>query len=351
MTEATQKCWNHESNTNRFLEAMKVGAYDFTEICDHDDFMFTLRDPSQKCDINLVIGCSGRPTLVRATVKYLKKTIAQSSLSVRLVISEMGDFPLMEKLAKEESLSYIFTPFEVSDTEYKHSEGLAHNISYLLAPKTSWYCFHCSDTIVPENWLQRIEPYLTDETTFLQPFSQKRLKYCNESYTRELCADPEGMQIEGVGNALASNILPNREKLFLPEAPAGAPGGSIFIRREDFERVGGYDPEIFWGWAPEDTMMWIKQEYLHNGENFNIDNINYWAPGYCHLGRATYASEDVLLFHLHHPPSPRSKHMLSMKEVCDSSFPLAYSYKLEYFSAKQKLLKEDRAKLQHVRQA
>jgi hypothetical protein len=38
----------------------------------------------------------------------------------------------------------------------------------------------------------------------------------------------------------------------------GAPGGSIYVERELFFNVGGYDPELFQANAPEDSFFWKK---------------------------------------------------------------------------------------------
>ena len=38
----------------------------------------------------------------------------------------------------------------------------------------------------------------------------------------------------------------------------GAPGGSILTSRNLFFEVGGYDPEIFSAYSPEDEFFWYK---------------------------------------------------------------------------------------------
>ena len=336
---------------DHYLKALEVGRYNYNEIIEHEDFIFTPRYQFKKPDLNIIIGCCGRQALVNSTLEHLRASIANtpSLPEVEYTICEMGDFPLMQKTAQDHAASYIFIPFASAETENKHSEGLSHNLSYLLSPRSTWYDFHCADTVVPLDWFNTIQPYLEDpNTTFLQPFSERRLKYINGEYTNKMVNNSHEVSLQLLQEKLLQAEFPNRADFFMPEALAGAPGGSLFLRMEDFESVGGYDPEIFWGWAPEDTMMWTKQEYLHNKENFNVA-INFWQAGYCHLGKATYPREKIFLFHLDHAPSPRSKHMMAMKQVCDNFFKLDYEEKLTYFSEKRKLLQEDRALLNDVR--
>lgn len=334
-----------------YLTALDQGRYDYKEITQHKNFIFDRRHKSDTPDLNIIIGACGRVGLVRTVVEYLKKSISHSPLasSVEITLLEMGDFPVMKRTAEEGELSYIFVPFECSETENKHSEGLAHNLAYLLSPASPWYAFHCADTVVPTSWLTQVGELLKDpNTSFLQPFSEKRLQYFNGEFTNHLVQKTNPLSVDHLEEHLKNNNLEGREKFLLPQADSGAPGGCLFLRKEDFETVGGYDPEIFWGWAPEDTMMWIKQEYLHNKTNFNIEGLNFWQPGYCHLGAATYPKEPIHLFHLAHAPSPRSKYMLNMKKICDDFFKLDYEDKLKYFSKKRKILKEDEDLLANV---
>jgi hypothetical protein len=68
------------------------------------------------------------------------------------------------------------------------------------------------------------------------------------------------------------------------------------VRQSDFDAIGGYDPQLVWGYAPEDALIWIKLEFLYD------ENIGY--KEFCHHGAATYAqNKNCNLFHAYHPPT------------------------------------------------
>ena len=337
---------------DHYLTAVDQGRYNYQEITSNKEFIFDRRYKSESPQLNIIIGACGRLSLVNTVLDYLNVSakVSPFNKSVEITLLEMGDFPLLRKSAERQEVSYIFVPFSCSETENKHSEGLAHNLSYLLAPSSPWYAFHCADTLVPTHWLTTVHEELQNpDLSFLQPFSERRLQYFNGEFTNHVVQGSNAISIDGLERQIQDKSLENREKFLMPQADPGAPGGCLFLRRKDFETVGGYDPEIFWGWAPEDTMMWVKQEHLHHGNNFDLKGLNFWQPGYCHLGAATYPKKPIHLFHLAHAPSPRSKYMLNMKKICDDFFKLEYEDKLKYFSKKRATLQEDRELLADVR--
>jgi hypothetical protein len=45
--------------------------------------------------------------------------------------------------------------------------------------------------------------------------------------------------------------------------------------------VGGYDPQVFWGYAPEDQLFWLKVESITSiayGDSPRLPLIHLWHP-------------------------------------------------------------------------
>jgi hypothetical protein len=80
-------------------------------------------------------------------------------------------------------------------------------------------------------------------------------------------------------------------------APSFAPGGSICIRNDLFEQVGGFDAELFTRYATEDACLWIKLER-------QVDRAPFPFPTPCPQRQATPNLEDVCAYHQHHDCPP-----------------------------------------------
>jgi hypothetical protein len=93
-------------------------------------------------------------------------------------------------------------------------------------------------------------------------------------------------------------------------ARPGSTGGSLLIGSKLFEWVGGYDPEFFWSYAPEDNFFWLKLE-------INADPGGYVSD--CHAGNALYADNPALdVYHMDHPLKERENSDFDvMKEIYD----------------------------------
>ena len=71
-----------------------------------------------------------------------------------------------------------------------------------------------------------------------------------------------------------------------------AKGGSIVVERNLYKKIGGHDPHLFFGYAPEDQMIWLKLKTL--------------------IGTIGYGDEpQIPLVHLWHPPANSNNPLLS----------------------------------------
>ena len=75
------------------------------------------------------------------------------------------------------------------------------------------------------------------------------------------------------------NDLDRLNKEVSPPSLTGSKGGSIFVEGDIFNEVGGFDPELFWGYAAEDQIFWDKVSTITNigySDNPCIDMFHMW---------------------------------------------------------------------------
>jgi hypothetical protein len=68
--------------------------------------------------------------------------------------------------------------------------------------------------------------------------------------------------------------------MFFPKTP-GAPGGSLYLKRERYLDVGGHDPNYCWGYGPEDLLFFNKLkifEPIAYADDPPIEMIHLWHP-------------------------------------------------------------------------
>jgi hypothetical protein len=65
------------------------------------------------------------------------------------------------------------------------------------------------------------------------------------------------------------------------EKAAGAPGGSLYLTRQRYLEAGGHDPQLCWGYGPEDALFYQKLELLEPiafADDPPIEMIHLWHP-------------------------------------------------------------------------
>jgi hypothetical protein len=93
----------------------------------------------------------------------------------------------------------------------------------------------------------------------------------------------------------------------LREGSPGAPGGSICLSRELFNKVGGFDPHFFWAYSIEDRFFWEKVEKftkISTLESPKVDLYHLWhPPGW---GKNPYERFEQRIFNLFMSNGPGS---------------------------------------------
>jgi hypothetical protein len=301
-----------------FIKIIQDRAVDYTAIANHTRFLSDVKE--SEFDINLYIPKKGRDEFLVPCLSYLNKAIVASSKKIRVVVLENDYEPKSQELCKKMGADYLFVPLDITDTNGLMAKALMYNIGYLNTPRFSWNIFHDIDILVDEDYFIKLDLYLKKNPKWIQPYSKKRVLRLSEEITKRICR----------GDAFKLSQLPERH---VTPANPGSTGGSIVVSSELFERVGGYDPELFYGYAPEDTFFWLKMECTFN----RVDHVTTFFNG-----GATYADDPIIeVYHMNHESLENfNDDIKKMKDLLESFLILGYEDKKRIISIKRGALKK-----------
>jgi|694.fasta_scaffold00068_37 predicted glycosyltransferase involved in capsule biosynthesis len=211
------------------------------------------KKPYKKFDISIIIPVRGRIDFVDVSLSHLKSAIEKTNLKINITIVEHSTNREYYEICKSYGIGYYW----INSLENKFNKCLCHNIGALLNKNSNYFLFHDLDCLVYDNFfLNLIDNKESKKSECLQTFYNRRVLYLSEQQTRNL-----------LNNEISINDI-NLEELRVGNY--GAPGGSIFVNKNLFFNVGGYDPELFYGWSPEDIFFWNKIETLE--KIHSVDN-------------------------------------------------------------------------------
>ena len=215
---------------------------------------------------------------------------------IGIVVVDMTNTPnpILKKKIKSTKNCYI----TVQDTNSVFNKSEMMNIAYSVLSKfdIEWFVFHDTDVALTSNFeeafLERISK--PDAPLFFQCFAEKRVPYLGPDSSSELknyLNENSGFSVE-----FARRILTNPDILILGQ---GAPGGSIAVHRDLFEEVGGYDPEWYVGYGPEDASFFSKCVRYYRKDKLNKNQSVHQIEN--------YNLESVIGLHLHHDSAPTNE--------------------------------------------
>lgn len=229
---------------------------------------------TEQCDINVIIGFRGRHNFIDTVLKSFKEAIKyyldnKSSSSkfanIELTFVEHDTEPKSkDKLLK--TVNYIYTP---GNTTAAYSRSFAYNFGVKYSTKAKYYLLHDLDILVKKDFFLRLEENLKPETKCMQPFGGRCVLYIDQLWTEEVLK----------GSLDYNELSVNPPRVSEPQLK-GSKGGSILITGQAFAAVGGFDPELFWGYAVEDQMFWSKVldkiEHIEYADNPRIDMLHMY---------------------------------------------------------------------------
>lgn len=211
-------------------------------------------------DVSIIIPVKRRRKNTKFVIPYLSNLVRCALIKVSLTLVEYDSAPQYRSLCEEYNINYVFIP----QLEKRFWKALIQNIGALLNQKTNYYLFYDVDCIVPSDFFLKLENYM--DVSVLQPYSGKRLFSVSLDLSNKIRSGKFDL-------SELSTFTPGVE----PDNP-GSTGGLIMVRKDVFEKVGGYDPELFWDYSPEDNFFFEKCK---------------------HVSEITFA-DDVDVYHLYH---------------------------------------------------
>ena len=231
------------------------------------------KKPNKKFDISIIIPVRGRINFIEVCLLHLKSAIKKTNLKINITIIEHSNNKEYLQICKENNIGYYW----IDSLENKFNKCLCHNVGALLNKNSNYFLFHDLDCLVYDDFLiNLIENKKSKKTECLQTFYNRRVLYLNEQHTQNI-----------LNNETSINDI-NLDEVRVGDY--GAPGGSIFVNKDLFFNVGGYDPELFYGWSPEDIFFWNKIETIEK-----VHSVDNPKNEILHLYHETQSNDDSLV--------------------------------------------------------
>jgi predicted glycosyltransferase involved in capsule biosynthesis len=226
------------------------------------------REP-KKFLISVIIPVMGRINFLKPLVDSLNNSIKKSGVKINITIVEHSEDELFRKSCKELNLNYYW--IKKNNIE-QFNKSLCHNIGAILNKNSDYFLFHDLDCLVFDDFFINIIKKISNNEMAFQTFKNRRLLYLPDDLTKDIIDKKINL----------NDIDIKSDKITV--GFEGAPGGSICVNKETFKNVGGFDPELFFGYSPEDEFFWNKietfvkitstnNEVLHMSHE-NLENFN-----------------------------------------------------------------------------
>lgn len=240
---------------------------------------------SKPRDLTVIIPVRGRHQQVRPCVTSLQRAASLAGMSIAIMVVENDAKRHLESPTKQLGTEYLFLP-KTSSRHGHMAKSLCYNAGFLATRPTSWVMFHDIDMLVSESFFVDLAGYLAARPSWIQPYTKKRVMLLPHGTTNVI----QGSSDPPTAGQLATAT----------PADAGSTGGSVVVRGDVAQAVGCYDPELFYGWGPEDAFFWAKLE-VFAGASAPRDQ---WQANRGHMGGAVYADNPPIeMYHLWHPPA------------------------------------------------
>jgi len=202
--------------------------------------------------LSIIIPVYGRESFLDPVIHYFKIAEANSNIDIAYTIVEHSEIQLHSETCKRLDINYIWIEKQNNNP---FNKCLAMNMG-ACAVKGEEYLFHDIDCLVTSEFFNNLYKNIErKDARAIQTFSDRRVLYLNDTLTNKALDKQLAVDNLKEGPNEISNV--NYTGVTLPKY-TGAPGGSIWIKAEEFINVGGYDPNIFFGYSPEDAFFWDK---------------------------------------------------------------------------------------------
>eukprot|EP01116_Phalansterium_solitarium_P008726 TRINITY_DN22696_c0_g1_i1.p1 TRINITY_DN22696_c0_g1~~TRINITY_DN22696_c0_g1_i1.p1 ORF type:complete len:446 (+),score=117.86 TRINITY_DN22696_c0_g1_i1:641-1978(+) len=227
-------------------------------------------------DMNVFVPVRGRREAAEHCLMYLAHA-AKAFPLLRIVVTlvEMDDVSSLADVAREFDADYLFVPTALSKLAGSGatlSKSLGYNLAFLRAREAGWALFLEVDFLVPEDFIKWLyHGYLGSrihQIGWMLPYANGSLFRLSEAASTAIWA--------------SKTVVPVAELNHTVEAQPNP--AAVLVRHDLFQDVGGFDPELFFGFTEvEDDFLFSKLSVLDHTHFADVPPIH--------------------LYHLYHPPA------------------------------------------------
>jgi|11_taG_2_1085331.scaffolds.fasta_scaffold01317_10 hypothetical protein len=246
---------------NDLIKLYKTNKINYNSL--KENCTFVLKN-TNKVDVSIIVPVMNRENFHQPLVDHLNAAINKfSTKTFSITFVEHTNKPKHKDNSNKNNVNYIRVNKKDHDP---FNKCLCMNVGSLYSNDAEYYLFHDIDILMNENYFIDIFKNLerVNNNSALQTFAGRRIIVMDQHETNSIVRDKKNL----------NTISPTYS---MP----GAPGGSIFIKAQDFKNVGGYDAEFFHGYSPEDAFFWHKLELMVNIQGCNdpvIEAYHMWHP-------------------------------------------------------------------------
>lgn len=294
------------------FETLEKNKFSYEDIKQNSFLSTTI---SEIIDINVIVGFRGRQEFIPPLIDSFKKAFIYynthngNDKKFCLTFVEHSEKPDSKKII-DNLAYYIWTPGNITE---QYSRSFAYNFGVKYSAQAKYYLLHDVDILVKENFFEEVFTNLKNSKC-MQTYGKRRVLYMTDEVTKKVISKEFDI------NAFTENTKGINLPMFNGQPALGSKGGSILVERDFYYEIGGFDPELFWGYAAEDQIFWDKAITL--------------------LGEVDYAdSPPIDMFHMWHPPSSGTNPLLYEMENYMLQFRgMKKKERMAFLQEKKKLL-------------
>jgi hypothetical protein len=249
------------------MEGYKISA------CERTDFsmkryVYEKKLPPRK----IIIPCfRRRENLIAVLKRFQMIAPPREGYRPQILLVEHSHLQEIEYIANDFNCEYVWFDQKEGPNDDsplgQFNKALCYDKAFLFSSPAEWYLFHDNDVLVTNDFWTRLDANIQRTgTKFLQPYTHRSLLNLYPHVADVIREDP-ALVDQGINKGMYTPIIP------------GAPGGSLYIHRDRYIDVGGHDPNLCWGYGPEDRLFYNKLqlfEPISFADDPPIEMIHLW---------------------------------------------------------------------------
>lgn len=193
-------------------------------------------------DINFIIPVKEREENFYYILKNIKETIKEHDII--FTIFEYGE--KYKEICENKEVNYI----SFNDKQFSNfNKSISINLTYKLYEKQNVkynsIIFHDVDCVIQESFFDNLNE-IKNKYKFIQTYGNRYVLMANKILSNKIRNEEINI----------NDITENTEGIKIPGK--GSTGGSLYITKELFKKIGGFDPELFYSYSCEDMFFWEK---------------------------------------------------------------------------------------------